>query len=189
MNQHVGLIGCGLMGAPIAARLIDRDYEVIVFDKSATAMDHARELGCVPAPSPRHVGERASIALISLPRPEHVTDVVRGDEGSLLGGMRPGSVIVDTSTVDPATSQENASAAAARGVGYLDCPILGRPAGCGNWTLPAGGDPERKWPEDTDCGNPTGRARSGAGGRSAGVSTPVGTPTRSRHGGHDLLWF
>lgn len=142
MNQHVGLIGCGLMGAPIAARLIDRDYEVIVFDKSATAMDHARELGCVPAPSPRHVGERASIALISLPRPEHVTDVVRGDEGSLLGGMRPGSVIVDTSTVDPATSQENASAAAARGVGYLDCPILGRPAGCGNWTLPAGGDPE-----------------------------------------------
>ena len=46
-------------------------------------------------------------------------------------------MIVDTSTVDPATSQENAGAAAEKGVGYLDCPILGRPSGCGNWTLPA----------------------------------------------------
>lgn len=142
MKEKVGLIGVGLMGAPIAARLLERGYNVIVFDKSDAAMDHARDIGCASAASPRDAGESAPTVLISLPRPEHVTDVVRGSEDGLLAAMVDGSVIADTSTVDPATSEQNAAAAAERGVGYLDCPILGRPAGCGQWTLPVGGEPE-----------------------------------------------
>ncbi|MCP4306526.1 MAG: NAD(P)-dependent oxidoreductase [bacterium] len=142
MKRQVGLVGCGLMGAPIAARLVDCGYNVVVFDKSAAALESAHSIGCATAVSPRQVAETSRVVLISLPRPEHVTDVVRGSEDCLLAGMAAGSVIVDTSTVDPTTSKENARAAAELGVGYLDCPILGRPAGCGNWTLPAGGDPE-----------------------------------------------
>jgi 3-hydroxyisobutyrate dehydrogenase-like beta-hydroxyacid dehydrogenase len=142
MKEHVGLIGIGLMGAPIAHRLVEHGYEVVVFDKSDAAMGHARDIGCTTANSPREVGASTRLVLMSLPRPEHVTDVVRSGKDCLLAGMRNGSLIVDTSTVDPATSQDNASAAAERGVGYLDCPILGRPSGCGRWTLPAGGDPE-----------------------------------------------
>ena len=53
--------------------------------------------------------------------------------------MSPGAIIADTSTVDPQTSRENAVIAEKRGIGYLDCPVLGRPVACGNWTLPVGG--------------------------------------------------
>jgi 3-hydroxyisobutyrate dehydrogenase-like beta-hydroxyacid dehydrogenase len=130
------------MGAPIANRLIDHGYDVVVFDKSADAMSRARLIGCTTVATPRQVALLARLTLISLPRPEHVVDVVRNGDACLLAGAQGGSVIVDTSTVDPATSQENAQAALEKGVGYLDCPILGRPSGCGHWTLPTGGDPQ-----------------------------------------------
>ena len=78
-------------------------------------------------------------SLISLPRAEHVTSVVRGTDG-LLDTAAPRSVIVDTSTVDPGTTRANAEAASACHVGYLDAPVLGRPHGVGDWTLPVGGE-------------------------------------------------
>lgn len=142
MGETVGLIGCGLMGAPMAARLVERGYDVIVFDESAAALSRAREIGCTTASTPRRLAGQAPIVVISLPRPEHVVEVVREGEDCLLAGMAEGSLIVDTSTVDPATSQENASVAATQGVGYLDCPILGRPSSAGHWTVPAGGERE-----------------------------------------------
>jgi 3-hydroxyisobutyrate dehydrogenase-like beta-hydroxyacid dehydrogenase len=89
--------------------------------------------------SPAAVGGAAQVILLSLPRSEHVTGVVRGTDG-LLGSVAAGSVIVDTSTVDPGTTQANAAAAAEHGVGYLDAPVLGRPRAVGGWTLPVGGE-------------------------------------------------
>lgn len=130
------------MGAPMAGALIDHGYDVVVFDKSDVAMGRAAAIGCTAVTTPAEVGRRARVILISLPRPEHVVAVVRTGDESLLAGASPGTVIVDTSTVDPATSQDNAKACQAVSVGYLDSPILGRPAGCGNWTLPTGGDAE-----------------------------------------------
>jgi 3-hydroxyisobutyrate dehydrogenase-like beta-hydroxyacid dehydrogenase len=142
VEEHIGLIGCGLMGAPIAQRLVDHGYEVVVFDKSTDAMSRARDIGCETAATPAAVARRSRVVLISLPRPEHVVDVVRAGSDCLLDGAAAGLIIVDTSTVDPATSRDNAAAAADKGVGYLDCPILGRPSGVGRWTLPTGGQPE-----------------------------------------------
>ena len=130
------------MGAPMAGALIDHGYDVVVFDKSDVAMGRAAAIGCAAVTTPAEVGRRARVIVISLPRPEHVVAVVRAGDESLLAGASPGTVIVDTSTVDPATSQDNAKACQAVSVGYLDSPILGRPAGCGNWTLPTGGDAE-----------------------------------------------
>jgi 3-hydroxyisobutyrate dehydrogenase-like beta-hydroxyacid dehydrogenase len=142
VQEHIGLIGCGLMGAPIAQRLVDHGYGVVVFDKSTDAMSRARDFGCETAATPAEVARRSRAVLISLPRPEHVVDVVRTGIDCLLDGAAAGLIIVDTSTVDPATSRENAAAAADKGVGYLDCPILGRPSGVGRWTLPTGGQLE-----------------------------------------------
>lgn len=124
----------------MAAALIDHGYDVVAFDKSDAAMSRARDIGCAGAATPAAVARSARVVLISLPRPEHVVDVVRAGDDCLLRGARPGSVIVDTSTVDPATTQQNAVVAADAGVGYIDSPILGRPSGCGAWTLAAGGE-------------------------------------------------
>jgi 3-hydroxyisobutyrate dehydrogenase-like beta-hydroxyacid dehydrogenase len=140
MNEQVGLVGFGIMGAAIATRLIDAGNSVNVYDASAAAMRRARDIGCSTAATPHQIARRARVTIISLPRPEHVVEVVRGSDQCLLAGASEGSVIVDTSTVDPATSQQNAEAALQEGVGYLDCPVLGRPANVGSWTLPTGGD-------------------------------------------------
>lgn len=140
MEEHIGLIGCGIMGSPIAQRLVDHGYEVVAFDTSAEAMSRAGKIGCSTAATPAEVARRSRVVIISLPRPEHVVDVVRIGDDCLLAGAEAGSIIVDTSTVDPATSRKNAQAAGDVGVGYLDCPILGRPSGVGQWTLLAGGD-------------------------------------------------
>lgn len=136
----VGLVGCGIMGSGIARCLRDSGYDVVVFDKSSAAMERAAEMGCVPAASPAVIAQRARVVLISLPKPEHVVDVVRNGADALLAEAASGSVIIDVSTVDPGTSRDNAAAAREQGVGYLDCPILGRPSAAGQWTLPSGGD-------------------------------------------------
>jgi 3-hydroxyisobutyrate dehydrogenase-like beta-hydroxyacid dehydrogenase len=86
------------------------------------------------------VSRQARVVLISLPKPEHVAEVVRGGKTSLLSAADEGAVIIDLSTVDPETTRSNAAAAREAGVGYLDCPILGRPANAGRWTLPSGGE-------------------------------------------------
>jgi 3-hydroxyisobutyrate dehydrogenase-like beta-hydroxyacid dehydrogenase len=139
MGEQVGLIGFGIMGTAMAPRLTGAGYRLVVFDVDAVARDRARDLGHDVAESPAAVGTAARVTLISLPRAEHVTGVVQDADG-LLDTAAPGSLIVDTSTVDPATTRANAEAAAAGGVGYLDAPVLGRPSGVGKWTLPVGGE-------------------------------------------------
>jgi 3-hydroxyisobutyrate dehydrogenase-like beta-hydroxyacid dehydrogenase len=123
----------------MAARFVGADYQVMVVDSAARARERALDLGCEVAESPAAVGEAAEVVLISLPRAEHVTSVVRGPDG-LLNTAAGGNVIVDTSTVDAATTIANATAATARSVGYLDAPVLGRPRSIGSWTLPVGGE-------------------------------------------------
>jgi 3-hydroxyisobutyrate dehydrogenase-like beta-hydroxyacid dehydrogenase len=139
-KSQVGMIGFGIMGAAIARRLIEHGHEVVVVDTRPAALDAAKGIGCHVAATPAEAARAASTVLLSLPTPEHVTAVVRTGGAPLLDGAVAGSVIVDTSTVDPATSQQNAKAAAERGVGYLDSPVLGRPSRAGQWTLPTGGD-------------------------------------------------
>jgi 3-hydroxyisobutyrate dehydrogenase/2-hydroxy-3-oxopropionate reductase len=76
-----------------------------------------------------------------LPGPREVEACVSGPDG-LLSKARPGAALVDLSTVDPGSTQRMAAAARAKQVGYLDAPVLGRPASIGSWALPVGGDAE-----------------------------------------------
>lgn len=139
MSERVGLIGVGIMGAAMASRFLAAGHRVTVFDTDTDAQQRAQQLGCDVADSPAAVGIAARMILVSLPRAEHVISAVRGPEG-LLSTATIGSLIVDTSTVDPGTTRTNSAAAAAIGVGYLDAPVLGRPRGIGSWTLPVGGE-------------------------------------------------
>lgn len=135
----VGLVGVGTMGSRMLARLLESGHSVVARDIAPEAERRAAQAGATVVGSPADVARRASLALLSLPVPADVDQVVAGDDG-LLAGAQPGTIIVDLSTVDPDTTRRNASRAAAWGVGYLDAPVLGRPPGCGKWTLPVGGE-------------------------------------------------
>lgn len=138
--MDVGVIGLGTMGARMVDALLGAGHRVFVHDISETAMDRVVASGARAARSSAEVGGGAvRVVLLSLPRPEHVADVVAGEAG-LLSGAADGLTIVDTSTVDPGTSRKLSREAQTVGAGYLDAPILGRPDACGNWVLPVGGD-------------------------------------------------
>ncbi len=135
----VGVIGLGRMGARITVALRDAGYQVAVYDIAADAMERLTGPGIAPASSPGGVAAVAEVVLVSLPLPSHVDAVVGGPDG-VLAGARPGSIVVDLSTVDPDTTRRLEARARQAGVGYLDAPVLGRPESCGRWTLPVGGD-------------------------------------------------
>lgn len=137
--MNVGLIGIGTMGSRMAANLLKAGYTVVGRDIDPAAEKRAAAMGVEVVDSPARVAEQALIILLSLPMPDDVRTVVCGQDG-ILTTAKNGQVIVDLSTVDPFSTQRNAAAAAEKGVFYLDSPVLGRPQGCGHWTLPVGGD-------------------------------------------------
>lgn len=139
--MKVGVIGVGTMGGRMVKNLLAAGYEVLVCDIDPERKAAAVAVGAAACDSPRLVAGSATVILLSLPLPGDVDLVVNGHEG-ILAGTAPGCVIVDLSTVDPFSTSQNAARAAEKNVGYLDAPVLGRPQGCGSWTLPVGGHPE-----------------------------------------------
>lgn len=132
----VGLIGVGTMGRIVAAALRRAGHPVLAYDPDPEAQRQAREAGARVVTTTGDLGIGAEVVLLSVPRPQDVRMVVV----ELLARPVQGLIIVDTSTVDPATTREMAAAAQRRGVGYLDAPILGRPASAGQWTVVVGGE-------------------------------------------------
>jgi 3-hydroxyisobutyrate dehydrogenase/2-hydroxy-3-oxopropionate reductase len=134
----VGVVGAGSMGRRAAEAIRAGGRPVLAYD---VALDGrwAEQAGIEPRASPAALAAEADVVLMYLPLPEHVEACVAGPDG-LLAGAHPGLVVVDQSTVDPQTTQRMAALAAARDVGYLDAPVLGRPAMVGRWSLPIGGE-------------------------------------------------
>lgn len=139
--ETIGLIGIGVMGRTVAVKVIEGGYPVLAYDVSPACMEKAAALGVSIAPTLSEVTRQARIILMLLPGPADVKACVAGPDG-LLAAAAPGTVIVDMATSDPATTVAMADLARARDVGYVDAPVLGRPATVGKWALPAGGRPE-----------------------------------------------
>lgn len=137
--MNIGIIGVGTMGSKMAGKLINAGYAVFARDIDEAAEERARKLGAKVVNSPKEVAEYTEIILLSLPMPSDVKEVVLGEDG-ILTNPKNNRTIVDLSTVDPFSTQNNEEEAKKVGVSYIDAPVLGRPQKCGNWTLPVGGD-------------------------------------------------
>lgn len=135
MSADLAVIGLGAMGGRCAARAVDAGLGVVGFDPSDGATERAASAGVKIVADAADAARDAPIALISVPMPAHVTDLADGP----LQGAGAGTVVVDISTIDPGTAQDAHSTLSAHGVHYLDAPVLGRPEGCGSWTLVIGG--------------------------------------------------
>jgi len=139
--KPIGLLGAGTMGLAAVRKILDAGATMLVYDVSAGAQERARSMGAGVAATPTEVSRQAEMVILFLPGPKEVEGCVAGQDG-LLQGSHPGLVIVDMSTVDPGVTRRMAERALKKGVGYLDAPVLGRPAAVGNWALPVGGRKE-----------------------------------------------
>jgi 3-hydroxyisobutyrate dehydrogenase len=138
----------GMMGLPMAGRLLQAGYRVVAWDIDTQALSHAQEKGAKTVDSCRQVAEVSSMVVTMLPSSREVEDVVLGKDG-FLAGSHERSVLVDMSTSHPSSTKEIARRLSDRGVPMLDAPVAGGVLGArqGNLCIMVGG-PE---PTFQDC--------------------------------------
>src|SRR6266404_4363234 len=125
--MHLGFVGTGTRGAPMAMCLIDAGHALTVYDvrPEATAALGAR--GARAAASPIEVARDAEVVFTSLPGPYEVERAVLDPETGILTGLRPDGAYIDMTTNAPGVARRIAEACRARGVEMLDAPVSGRP--------------------------------------------------------------
>ncbi|MSQ88527.1 MAG: NAD(P)-dependent oxidoreductase [Betaproteobacteria bacterium] len=168
-KMKIGYVGVGLMGMPMAKRLLSLGYAVRAYDISAQRLAEARDAGAAVASSAADTVRGADLVLVNLPTPEAVETAVFGDNG-VASTLRPPQLLVDFSTIK--VTQCKAFAQRLReitGAGWIDTPVSGGPpaSGDGTLTIMAGGesaDIERAQPLFADvAGRFTHMGPSGAG--------------------------
>ena len=136
---RAGVIGLGAMGAPMAGHLADTGVLNMVWNRTAAkAIKLAEETGTIAADSPEQLGSECNVILTCVSADQDLLDVV----GQLISGIRPGSVVVDTSTVSPATARQVSADLSDTGCGFVDAPVSGGVEGAQKGTLSvmAGGE-------------------------------------------------
>jgi 2-hydroxy-3-oxopropionate reductase len=141
MSHTVGFIGLGLMGKPMARNLLRKGFSVVVHNRSSAAMVELETDGATRAASPADVARVAKHIITMLPDGPDVSQVLEGDDG-VFGAMAKGTVIVDSSTIAPATARRLAARAHSLGAAMLDAPVSGGEIGAidGTLTFMVGGD-------------------------------------------------
>lgn len=137
----LGFIGLGLMGKPMAAHLLKAGFSLWVHNRSQAAVDELVSQGAQKASSAKEVAEHADIIMTCLPDSPDVEACVMGEDG-ILAGAKPGLIVIDHSTIKPATTRQLAEALAEHGMHFLDAPVSGGQIGAQNGTLTTmvGGD-------------------------------------------------
>lgn len=122
--MKIGFIGLGIMGKPMVRNLLKAGYEVIVYDIIKENVENVVASGAKAAPSTKSLSEQCRMLITMLPNSPHVKTVVMG-KGGILEGAQAGSILIDMSSIAPATSQEVFKACAERGIKMLDAPVSG----------------------------------------------------------------
>ncbi len=132
--MRVGFIGLGVMGRPMALNLLRGRHEVTVYARRAAAAAPLVERGAATAETPAGLAAGCDAVFIMVTGTPDVEAILLGD-GGVVHGARPGTVVIDTSTIDPAATREMATALAERGIDMLDAPVSGGPQGALDATL------------------------------------------------------
>jgi 3-hydroxyisobutyrate dehydrogenase-like beta-hydroxyacid dehydrogenase len=140
--MNVAFLGLGTMGAPMAANILRRGHALTVWNRNAARAQPLVDAGARRADTPAAAARGADVVVTMLSDPAAVDAVLLGDDGAV-AGIGPGTVVVDMSTVDPATAGRADSAVRARGGRFVDAPVSGtrKPAVAGTLLIMAGGDP------------------------------------------------
>jgi 2-hydroxy-3-oxopropionate reductase len=143
MSRAIALIGAGVMGGAIGRRLIETGHTVTVFDLDAAKVAALVALGARAAATAAAAAATADVVVLSLNSAAIVAAAVFGPAG-VAETARPGTLIIDMSSIDPAATRDLAARAAERTLGWVDSPLSGGApkALVGRLTLMAGGTAE-----------------------------------------------
>jgi 3-hydroxyisobutyrate dehydrogenase len=143
MAVSVGFIGVGNMGNPMAGNVLKAGFAMTVFDKNSQAMANLVQAGARSAASAAEVVERSEIVLTCLPASPDV-EALYLEPGGLIERAKPGTILIDLSSVLPSTPRKLEPRANARGVHFLEAPVSGGVSGARAATLAimVGGDPQ-----------------------------------------------
>lgn len=139
-KNKVALIGAGAMGGAIGTRLIETGNQLTVFDLDAEKVAALTSLGAQSASTAAEAASIPDVVILSLNSPKIVRIAVFGKDG-VAAGAKPGTLIIDMSSIDPEATKELAADAAEKGLRWVDSPLSGGApkALVGQLTLMAGG--------------------------------------------------
>jgi 3-hydroxyisobutyrate dehydrogenase len=134
MTQRVGFIGLGIMGGGMSRNLLKAGFEVRVWNRSAGRMQELVEAGAIATNSPAELAAESDIIITCVSDTPDVEAVILGENG-VIHGAKPGSLVIDMSTISPQATKEMAAKLAENNVAMLDAPVSGGSEGAAKGTL------------------------------------------------------
>lgn len=121
--KKIGFIGLGIMGKPMAINLVKAGLDVVVWNRTPEKCEELTALGAAAAQSPAELAARADYIITMLPDSPEVKQVVL--DGGVLDAARPGTLLIDMSSISPVASREIGAALKEKGIRMLDAPVSG----------------------------------------------------------------
>ncbi|WP_153722454.1 2-hydroxy-3-oxopropionate reductase [Sporosarcina cascadiensis] len=122
--MKIGFLGLGIMGKPMAKNLLKAGYELVVCSSRQETNQEMERLGAYVAASPCELAERSNLLITMLPNSPEVKEVLLGKEG-LINCLKPGSTVVDMSSINPNVSKELYAELKKKEIDFLDAPVSG----------------------------------------------------------------
>ena len=145
-GSSVGLIGLGLMGRPMGLNLLKAGFKLTVWNRTASRAADLVAAGARLAKTPGEVAGSSDVLITIVSDPPALEEVLWGGSASadsgVMGGLRPGSIYIDSSTVSPVLARKIAAACGDRQIAFLDAPVTGGTWGAekGELVFMVGGD-------------------------------------------------
>ncbi len=143
MAQSVGFIGLGIMGQPMALKLIEAGYDVCVYNRTRSKTEPLERAGARVAATPAEAAKAADFIVSIVSDSAASEEVITGKEG-VLQTIRPGAILIDSATISPVVSRKLACQTAGKKASFLDAPVTGSKHGAekGELTFMIGGERE-----------------------------------------------
>jgi 3-hydroxyisobutyrate dehydrogenase len=140
--ERIGFVGLGTMGAAMAGHLVRAGHPLTVWNRSAGRAGELIALGAVEAPDPARLAATSDVVVVCVSDTPDVEDVLFAPVG-IAAGARPGTLVIDCSTIGPAATRDFAARLAEQDVSFVDAPVSGGSEGAQKATLTifVGGEP------------------------------------------------
>ncbi len=122
--MKIGFIGLGIMGKPMSKNLLKNGHDLVVCDVVQSAVDEVVQCGATSVLTPKDVAAQTEIIITMLPNSPQVKQVLLGKDG-IIEGAKPGTIVIDMSSISPLVSREVAAKLAESGIEMLDAPVSG----------------------------------------------------------------